>query len=137
MASTCPPGPHQHGPSPPQNQIPNGPPPQINVNPALQSLLDSLPHVDKPFTLLNVPLPNTQPPQINTVVVCPTHKAAVCEICDVNFNDLNYMHQFLRSAPAEAIPPPPNVPPPPQRAEMIKNAKEQGNVCYLALQGVR
>lgn len=38
------------------------------------------------------------------------------------------MHQFLRTAPAEAIPPPPQVQPPPQRAEAIKNAKEQGNV---------
>lgn len=112
----------------PQPGMGGGPPPQIPVNPALQSLLDSLPHTDTPFTLVTAPIPNSNPPQTNTMVVCPTHKAAVCEACGVNFNDLNYMHQFLRTAPPEAIPPPPNVPAPPQRAEMIKNAKEQGNV---------
>lgn len=113
----------------PAGMQPGGPPPmQVPINPALQSLLDSLPHTETPFTLITAPIPNTQPPQTNTMVVCPAHKQSICEACGVNFNDLNYMHQFLRSAPAEAIPPPPNVQPPPQRAEMIKAAKEQGNV---------
>lgn len=109
---------------------PGGPPPpmQVPVNPALQALLDSLPHADTPFKLLNVTMPNTNPPQANTIAVCPSHDKSACEECKVDFNNLNYMHQFLRSAPPEAIPPPPNVQPPPQRAEMVKNAKEQGNV---------
>lgn len=106
---------------------------QIPVNPALQTLLDSLPHNPVPFALQSAPIPNTNPPQINTVVTCLTHKASYCEACGVDFNSLNYMQQFLRTAPAEAIPPPPNVQPPPQRAEMIKNAKEAGNVGSSAL----
>lgn len=104
------------------------PPLQIPINPALQTLLDSLPHNPIPFTLQTVPVPNMNPLQTNTIVTCPTHKQSYCEPCGVDFNSLNYMHQFLRTAPAEAIPPPPNVQPPPQRAEMIKNAKEAGNV---------
>jgi translocation protein SEC72 len=104
------------------------PPMPMAINPALQQLLDSLPHIEVPFELVNAPIPNTQPPQMNLTVLCPQHKLSVCEACGCDFGGLNYMHQFLRTAPPEAIPPPPNVPPPPQRAEMVKNAKEQGNV---------
>ncbi|ORX34371.1 hypothetical protein BD324DRAFT_583396 [Kockovaella imperatae] len=107
-----------------------GPPMQIPVNPAMQTLLDSLPHHPVPIFLANVQIPNSQPPQINTIAVCPEHKQSICEACGVDFNGLNYMHQFLRGAPDEAIPPPPNVQPPPQRAEMIKNMKEQGNTAF-------
>ena len=94
----------------------------------MQALLDSLPHNPISFALQTAILPNTNPPQTNTVVVCPAHKQSYCEICGVDFNALNYMHQFLRTAPPEAIPPPPNVQPPPQRAEMIRTMKEAGNV---------
>ena len=120
-------------PVPPQG-IPAGmqpPPMQIPLNPALQTLLDSLPHNPIPFNIQSLPIPNTNPPQINTLVTCPTHKSSYCDQCGVDFNALNYMHQFLRSAPPDAIPPPPNVQPPPQRAEMIKSAKEAGNVSLM------
>jgi len=115
----------------PSQGMPTGmqpPPLQIPVNPGLQTLLDSLPHNPIPFALQNATIPNINPPRTNTIVTCPAHKASYCEACGVDFNALNYMHQFLRTAPAEAIPPPPNVQPPPQRAEVIKNAKEAGNV---------
>ncbi|CAD6566132.1 MAG: hypothetical protein TREMPRED_002199 [Tremellales sp. Tagirdzhanova-0007] len=105
-------------------------PMQIPINPALQTLLDSLPHNPVPFALQNITLPGTNPPQTNTVVLCPQHSASCCESCNVDFNSLNFMHQFLRTAPAEAIPPPPNVQPAPQRAEMIKTAKEAGNTAF-------
>ncbi len=109
-----------------------GPPAmQIPINPAMQTLLDSLPHHPVPFQLATVPVANSTPPQTNTIALCPAHKQPVCETCGVDFTGLNYMHQFLRMAPPEAIPPPPNVQPPPQRAEMIKNMKEQGNVGIL------
>ena len=105
----------------------------LQINPALQELLDSLPHNSIPFILNEQSIPNSQPPQNNITITCPLHKLSYCESCGVDFNGLNYMHQFLRMAPAEAIPPPPNMAPPPQRAESIKQAKEAGNVsCYLA-----
>ena len=111
---------------------------QIPVNPAMQSLLDSLPHHPVPFMLANVTVPNSHPPQSNIIAICPAHKQSMCAECGVDFNGLNYMHQFLKNAPDEAIPPPPNVQPPAQRAEMIKNMKEQGNVsCDLCFRGVR
>ena len=135
MATPMPMRPPQGMPIPPgavpQGAIPPGigpPPMQISANPALQSLLDSLPHNPVPFTFISTPVPGSNPPGVNLVAVCPAHKQSLCEICGADFNGLNYMHQFLRTAPPEAIPPPPNVQPPPQRAEMIKNAKEQGNV---------
>jgi hypothetical protein len=43
------------------------------------------------------------------------------------------MFNFLKGAPAEAIPPPPNAPTQPQRAEAIKQAKEAGNVGLSVL----
>jgi len=101
---------------------------QIQVDPAMQALLDSLPTRNVPFTLVDLPIPNTQPPQSQQMVVCAEHKAPVCPECQVNFTPLNYMQQFMRNAPPEAVPPPPNVQPPPQRAEAIKAAKERGNV---------
>jgi translocation protein SEC72 len=101
---------------------------QVPVNPALTALLDSLPHNPTPFALQTVPVPGSNPPQTNTVVVCPAHKQSYCETCGVDYNALNFMHQFLRAAPTDAIPPPPNVAPPPQRAEQIRAAKEAGNV---------
>ncbi|WVR04417.1 hypothetical protein IAU60_001419 [Kwoniella sp. DSM 27419] len=127
------PHPHPH-PHPPQGMPMGGPPAQIPVNPALQALLDSIPHQDVPFALQSVPLPTPPgaPPQTGLVVVCPQHKNSACAECGVDFNGLNYMHQFLRTAPAEAIPPPPNVQPPPQRAEAIKAMKEQGNTAFKA-----
>ena len=107
-----------------------GGPPQMNIqiDERMQLLLDSLPTRNVPFTLVDVPLPGSQPPQTQQMVVCAEHKAPVCETCSVNFTPLNYMHQFMRSAPPEAIPPPPQVQPPPHRAEAIKQAKEAGNV---------
>ncbi|OCF37583.1 translocation protein SEC72 [Kwoniella heveanensis BCC8398] len=134
--------PHPH-PHPPQGMPmpmgggPGGPgPAQIAVNPALQTLLDSIPHTDVPFALQTVPLPTPPnvPPQTGVVVTCPQHKNSACEECGVDFNALNYLHQFLRAAPKEAIPPPPNVQPPPQRAEAIKQLKEQGNTAFKAQQ---
>lgn len=105
-----------------------GPPPSMPSNPALTALLDSLPSVSLPFAIAEIPIPNSQPPQSGQVVVCPAHKQVVCPECGVDYAALNFMQQFMRAAPADAIPPPPNMQPPPQRAEMIKNAKEQGNV---------
>ncbi|KAL7420049.1 hypothetical protein Q5752_005014 [Cryptotrichosporon argae] len=130
------PQPHAHPhPHPQPGALPPGarpPPPQVAPNPALQALLDAQPHTARPFALITAPIPNTQPPQVSTLVVCPTHKRQACAECAVDFTQLNYMHQFLRAAPPEAIPPPPNVPPPPQRAEAIKAAKEQGNTAFKA-----
>ena len=94
----------------------------------MQAILDSLPHNETPFELVKVPVPNTNPPQFNIMVVSPDNKKPVDEATGVDFNNLNYMHQFLRAAPGDAVPPPPSVPAPPQRAEMIKAAKEAGNV---------
>ncbi|KAK4689780.1 translocation protein SEC72, partial [Tremellales sp. Uapishka_1] len=128
MATHDHPHPHPHPPT-------GGPPPQlaqIPVNPVLQELLDSLPHTSVPFLLATAPIANAQPPQSNTVVLCPVHKQSQCEQCGVDFNSLNYMHQFLRTAPSEAVPPPPNVQPPPQRADQIKTAKEAGNTAFKA-----
>ena len=96
----------------------------------MQSLLDSLPHHPVDFELANVPIQGTNPPQINTVAVCPAHKQAMCETCGVDFMGLNHLNLYMRMAPDEAIPPPPNVQPAPQRAEIIKNLKEQGNVSH-------
>ncbi|GFZ49154.1 hypothetical protein JCM24511_06904 [Saitozyma sp. JCM 24511] len=121
--------PHPH-PHPGQGMPMGGPPMQVPVNPALTALLDSLPHNPTPFALQTAPVPGTNPPQTNTVVVCPTHKQSYCETCGVDYNALNFMHQFLRAAPTDAIPPPPNVAPPPQRAEQIKAAKEAGNAAF-------
>lgn len=98
-------------------------------NPALQALLDSLPHTHIPFELITAPVPGANPPQTSMLVVSPVNKQVVCEETGTDFSAINYMHQFLKGAPPEAIPPPPNVQPPPQRAEMVKMAKEQGNVC--------
>ncbi|EIW68708.1 hypothetical protein TREMEDRAFT_23695, partial [Tremella mesenterica DSM 1558] len=64
------------------------------------------------------------------IVVCSEHRLSYCEKCDVDFNGLNYLHQFLKAAPADAVPPPPNVPPPPQRATVVKQLKEQGNTAF-------
>lgn len=114
-----------------QGLPPGMPPPgtmQIRVDPAMQQLLDSIPYTDVPFHLQQQPVPNTTPPQINTLVLCPMHKQSACEQCGVDFNGINYLHQFLRMAPSDAIPPPPQVQPLPQRAEQIKMMKEQGNV---------
>ena len=104
-------------------------------NPALQTLLDSLPSRTLPFTFHTIapppnapPGPNGQPQPAQQILVCPAHKTSYCETCGVDYNGINYLHQFLRNAPVEAIPPPPNVAPPPQRAEAVKNLKEQGNV---------
>jgi translocation protein SEC72 len=105
---------------------------QIQVDPAMQALLDSLPTRTVPFTLVSLPIPNTQPPQVQEMVVCAKHKNPVCAECQTNFTPLNYMQQFMRNAPPEAVPPPPNVQPPPQRAEAIKAAKDRGNVSLIA-----
>jgi translocation protein SEC72 len=100
----------------------------MQVDPAMQALLDSLPTRTMPFALVELPIPNMTPPQSQQMVVCAEHKLPVCAECNVNFTPLNYMQQFMRTAPPEAIPPPPNVQPPPQRAEQIKQVKERGNV---------
>jgi translocation protein SEC72 len=120
--------PHQHPhPHPNQSEI-GGPQPIIPTNPALTALLDSLPSTNLPFIIAEVPIPNSQPPQSASLVVCPPHKRQTCPECGVNFAPLNHMHQYLREAPPEAIPPPPNMPPQPQRAAQIKAAKDHGNV---------
>lgn len=127
---------HDH-PHPHPHPHPSGPPPMaISSNPAMTALLDSLPTSSLPFALTEVALPpGAAPPQqpgapapTQQLITCAIHKQVVCEPCGVNYAALNYMHQFMRGAPPEAIPPPPNVQAPPQRAEMIKNAKEAGNV---------
>ena len=106
------------------------------VNPALTALLDSIPTNTLPFALVSVPLPlppNAQlppgaTPPTQQLVVCPAHKNVICEACGVDYGGLNYMQQFLKDAPAEAVPPPPNMQPPQGRADAIKNAKDAGNV---------
>ncbi|KAK8846756.1 hypothetical protein IAR55_005844 [Kwoniella newhampshirensis] len=131
------PHPHPHPHPPAGAPGPGGPGPQaIPLNPALLTILDSIPHTDVPFALQTVPIPTppNQPPQTGVVVTCREHKNSNCELCDVDFNALNYMHQFLRMAPPEAIPPPPNMAPPPVRAEQIKAAKEAGNTAFKAQQ---
>lgn len=109
-----------------------GPPPampmHVQIDPQMQALLDAQPVNTVAFALVEVQVPNTQPPQTQEMVVCAEHKNPVCPECDVNFSALNYMQQFMKNAPPEAIPPPPNVQPPPQRAESIKSIKDQGNV---------
>lgn len=122
-----PPQPGQPGVRPPGMMMPPSPPP----NPALQALLDAIPHVPVPFTIQDGPIPNTNPPQTTTMVLCEAHKQVICQTCGVHFGPINYMSNFLKGAPAEAIPPPPNAPTQPQRAEAIKQAKEAGNVCTL------
>jgi translocation protein SEC72 len=99
-------------------------------NPALQAILDAIPHINVPFSIQEGTIPNTNPPQTTTMVTCDAHKQVICKICDIHFGPINYMFNFLKGAPAEAIPPPPNAPTQPQRAEAIKQAKEAGNVCY-------
>lgn len=121
------PHPHPHAP-----QI-GGPQPMIPSNPALTALLDSLPSTSLPLAIIEIPIPNSQPPQVAHMVVCPAHKQAACVECGVDYSALNFMHQYLHTAPPEAIPPPPNMQPAPQRAEMIKSAKEQGNVSPSVL----
>ncbi len=113
---------HSHGP------MGNPPPMHVQVDPAMQALLDSIPTRTVPYAFVDVAIPNTQPPQVQNMAVCAEHKAPVCDVCDVNFTPLNYMQQFMKNAPPEAVPPPPNVQPPPQRAEQIKQVKEAGNV---------
>lgn len=98
-------------------------------NPALQAILDAIPHINVPFSIQEGTIPNTNPPQTTTMVTCDAHKQVICKICDIHFGPINYMFNFLKGAPAEAIPPPPNAPTQPQRAEAIKQAKEAGNVC--------
>lgn len=104
--------------------MPPSPPP----NPALQALLDAIPHTPVPFTIQDGPIPGTNPPQMTTMILCEAHKQVICQTCGVHFGSINYMFNFLKGAPAEAIPPPPNAPTQPQRAEAIKQAKEAGNV---------
>lgn len=101
---------------------------QVQIDPAMQALLDAQPLRTVPFAFVEVPIQNTNPPQTQQMVVCVGHEKPICDECDVNFTPLNYMQQFMRTAPPEAIPPPPNVQPPPQRAEAIRGVKEQGNV---------
>lgn len=104
----------------------------VQVDPAMQALLDSLPTRTVPFAFVDVAIPNTQPPQVQNMAVCAEHKQPVCDVCDVNFTPLNYMQQFMKNAPPEAVPPPPNVAPPPGRADQIKGVKEAGNVSARA-----
>jgi translocation protein SEC72 len=109
--------------------MPPSPPP----DPALQALLDSIPHTPVLFTIQEGTIPGSNPPQQTTVIMCEPHKQVVCQICGTHFGSINYMFGFLKSAPTEAIPPPPNAPVPPQRAEAIKSAKDAGNVSeYLS-----
>jgi hypothetical protein len=119
-----PPQPGQPGVRPPGMMMPPSPPP----NPALQALLDAIPHTPVPFTIQDGPIPGTNPPQMTTMILCEAHKQVICQTCGVHFGSINYMFNFLKGAPAEAIPPPPNAPTQPQRAEAIKQAKEAGNV---------
>ena len=144
MATAAPQGPPGHAhphPHPPQPGQPGvRPPPGMMMgpspppNPALQAILDAIPHVNVPFSIQEGTIPNTNPPQTTTMVTCDAHKQVICKICDVHFGPINYMFNFLKGAPAEAIPPPPNAPTQPQRAEAIKQAKEAGNVCTPTLQ---
>ena len=129
--------PHPHPPQPGQPGV--RPPPGMMMgpspppNPALQAILDAIPHVNVPFSIQEGTIPNTNPPQQTTMVTCDAHKMVICKTCDVHFGPINYMFNFLKGAPAEAIPPPPNAPTQPQRAEAIKQAKEAGNVSPISL----
>lgn len=105
----------------------------IQIDERMQLILDSIPTKILPFTLIDRPIPGSEPPASQQMVVCIEHKVPSCSTCHVNFTPLNYMHQFMRSAPPEAIPPPPQVQPPPHRAEAIKQAKEAGNVSLSGL----
>ena len=138
----APPGhahPHPHPPQPGQPGI--RPPPGMMMGPspppntALQAILDAIPHINVPFSIQEGTIPNSNPPQTTTMVTCDAHKQVICKICDIHFGPINYMFNFLKGAPAEAIPPPPNAPTQPQRAEAIKQAKEAGNVGHTLLLG--
>lgn len=115
---------HPQGVRPPGMMMPPSPPP----DPALQALLDSIPHIPVLFTIQEGVIPGSNPPQTTAVIMCEPHKQVVCQTCGTHFGSINYMFGFLKSAPSEAIPPPPNAPVPPQRAEAIKAAKDAGNV---------
>lgn len=123
----------QPQPFPPQGAAP----PSIPLSAAQLSLLDSIPHAHIPHTLKTVTIAPNAPPDIANksfvLVVCKLHDQQKCDQCRVDFTPVNYLHQFLRFAPAEAIPPPPNVAPPPQRAQAVTNLKDAGNVCIVFL----
>lgn len=123
----------QPQPFPPQGAAP----PSIPLSAAQLSLLDSIPHAHIPHTLKTVTIAPNAPPDIANksfvLVVCKLHDQQKCDQCRVDFTPVNYLHQFLRFAPAEAIPPPPNVGPPPQRAQAVTNLKDAGNVCIVFL----
>ncbi|OXM79594.1 translocation protein SEC72 [Cryptococcus neoformans Bt63] len=113
------------------------PPPGVApLSPAHLSLLDALPHTHVPHALKTVTVPANAPPDIAgksfALVVCSLHDQQKCDQCAVDFAPVNFLHQFLRFAPAEAIPPPPNVAPPPQRAQAVTNLKEAGNNAFKA-----
>lgn len=111
---------------------PPGAAPPVPLSAAHLSLLDALPHSHVAHALKTVAVPANAPPDIAgksfALVVCSLHDQQKCDQCAVDFSPVNFLHQFLRFAPAEAIPPPPNVAPPPQRAQAVTNLKEAGNV---------
>ncbi|WVO19230.1 uncharacterized protein IAS62_000509 [Cryptococcus decagattii] len=122
----------QPQPVPPQGAAPAS----IPLSAAQLSLLDSIPHAHIPHTLKTVTIAPNAPPDIANksfvLVVCKLHDQQKCDQCRVDFTPVNYLHQFLRFAPAEAIPPPPNVAPPPQRAQAVTNLKDAGNNAFKA-----
>ncbi|ODN75402.1 hypothetical protein L202_06559 [Cryptococcus amylolentus CBS 6039] len=125
-----------------QQQPRPGPPPgmqpqqqqQSPLSPAHLEVLDSIPHTDVPHTLKMNAIPPNGPPDLAgktfPVMLCKVHEQMKCDSCGVDFTGVNFIHQFLRFAPVEAIPPPPNVKPQPQRAQMVMALKDQGNAAF-------
>jgi translocation protein SEC72 len=83
--------------------------------------------MELPSALIPFALATSGSPDNHAALLCPEHKIEKCSACDVDFSAVNYLQRFLRLAPADAVPPPPNNVHP-QRAEQVRQAKEQGNV---------
>nr|ODO01031.1 translocation protein SEC72 [Cryptococcus depauperatus CBS 7855] len=105
------------------------------LSPTHLSILDSIPYTHVPHTLKQVPPPPNAPPEVAAktfILVCKPHDKSPCEQCHVDFTLLNYLFQFLKMAPSDAVPPPPNVMPPPQKAQNVTNLKDSGNNAFKA-----
>ncbi|WVQ76807.1 hypothetical protein IAR50_006481 [Cryptococcus sp. DSM 104548] len=120
-------------PGPPPGMMPRQPQ-QPPLSPAHLEVLDSIPHTDVPHNLKMSTIPPNGPPELAgksfALMLCKAHDQMRCDTCGVDFGNVNFLHQFLRFAPVEAIPPPPNVKPQPQRAQMVMALKDQGNAAF-------
>lgn len=125
---------HPHGPQPgapgggPGAGMMPGPPPAAAA--ASAAILDALPVNNVPFALRQ---PQGQPPRPPGVpapmpaLVCEEHGQVICERCDVDFREINYLGVFMPMLAPGAVPPPPQVQFGKQ-AEMIKAMRDEGNV---------